>query len=636
MEQKMKLYLKGDCGHLLAGLRELEETLGFNLDNEGRAGMEVSVKKATEDTVDVVYTNGKAAIVFGSDIQFFRAFGLMIERLREGNGDFSIHETPQFVTNGAMIDVSQGNAVLNMSSAKELIRRMAIMGLNMLMLYCEDSFTVESQPYFGYMRARYTEGDMRELDAYGAMFGIELIPCIQTLAHLPDTLNWRVYRHIKEDGTTLLPGEDETYKFIEELLVAASKPFKTKRIHIGMDEAMNLGRGQYLTKNGYVPTDKIMRDHLERVMEIVRKLGLKPMMWSDMFFRAILPGGEYYDETVVFPEGYAESIPKDVSQVYWDYYSENQDFYDAYIAKHRELGGEPIFAGGAITWFGYSLDWIMTEATTNPALLSCKKNNVKEVFVTVWGDNGTECNVFAALPGLALFAEHGYDANPSPEKISKRFNFYTGGVLEDFASLQYLDDITGVPYEKQRHNTSKFLMWQDILTGLFDKNVEGLPLKSHYEKYRDEYRSAAQRNGRWSPIFDFSAHAADVLSLKGGLGLEITAAYKAGNRTAMKEYAEEILPLLSCKVKELRKAHMQLWFDTYKPLGWDIIDMRYGALLIRIQSAIEEITAWLEGRLDRIEELEEPRLPFDGIDGPIVYTNAYGRIVSASRISPIA
>jgi len=54
-----------------------------------------------------------------------------------------------------MYDVSQGNAVINIEATKEFIRRMAVMGLNMLMMYCEDSFTVDSQPYFGYMRGAY-------------------------------------------------------------------------------------------------------------------------------------------------------------------------------------------------------------------------------------------------------------------------------------------------------------------------------------------------------------------------------------------------------------------------------------------------------------------------------------------------
>lgn len=45
---------------------------------------------------------------------------------------------------------------------------------------------------------------------------------------------------------------EETYKFIAQIIKDASEPYRTKRIHIGMDEAELLGLGKYLKDNGYV------------------------------------------------------------------------------------------------------------------------------------------------------------------------------------------------------------------------------------------------------------------------------------------------------------------------------------------------------------------------------------------------
>jgi hexosaminidase len=70
--------------------------------------------------------------------------------------EFQIGEEPQFVTNGVMFDVCQGNAVINISNMKKLLMKMSVMGLNMVMLYCEDSYEIKDEPYFGYMRGRYT------------------------------------------------------------------------------------------------------------------------------------------------------------------------------------------------------------------------------------------------------------------------------------------------------------------------------------------------------------------------------------------------------------------------------------------------------------------------------------------------
>ena len=64
--------------------------------------------------------------------------------------------------------------------------------------------------------------------------------------------------------------------------------------------------------------------------------------------------------------------------------------------------------------------------------------------------------------------------------------------------------------------------------------------------------------------------------------------------------------------------------------------MRYASLVARIRSAIIEINQYLDGKLERIEELEEKRLPLHGRPGPVNYMNFYGQIVSPSRICPEA
>ena len=87
-------------------------------------------------------------------------------------------------------------------------------------------------------------------------------------------------------------------------------------------------------------------------------------------------------------------------------------------------------------------------------------------------------------------------------------------------------------------------------------------------------------------------------------------------------------------MEALRACHMENWFALYKSLGWDVMDMRYGSLLTRIDSAIAELGMYLDGRMERLEELEEERLDYDGRPGMISYLNWFGRTVSASRIAP--
>ena len=81
-------------------------------------------------------------------------------------------------------------------------------------------------------------------------------------------------------------GEEKTYVFIEQLLRAVSGTFRTRRVHIGMDEAWSLGLGNYRFKNGFVPSHQLMEQHLARVCAIAQKYSLQPMIWSDMYLRA--------------------------------------------------------------------------------------------------------------------------------------------------------------------------------------------------------------------------------------------------------------------------------------------------------------------------------------------------------------
>ena len=84
---------------------------------------------------------------------------------------------------GYMVDCSRG-AVPKIETLKKFVDYLSEFGYTYLELYIEDVYEIEGEPYFGYMRGRYTAVEIAELDVYAKQKGIELIPCIQTLAHL--------------------------------------------------------------------------------------------------------------------------------------------------------------------------------------------------------------------------------------------------------------------------------------------------------------------------------------------------------------------------------------------------------------------------------------------------------------------
>lgn len=118
---------------------------------------------------------------------------------------------------GVMLDCSR-NAVMKPEAVKRMIDCLEKMGYNTLELYTEDTYEVEGEPYFGYLRGRYTGAELKDLDKYAKAHGIELIPCIQTLAHFTCPAKLARFGEIIDVNDILLIDEDKTYEFIDNFL----------------------------------------------------------------------------------------------------------------------------------------------------------------------------------------------------------------------------------------------------------------------------------------------------------------------------------------------------------------------------------------------------------------------------------
>jgi hexosaminidase len=626
----LKIHLTGDIQSIEAGIQELSRDLGIELSDQG---IPIEVKQKQGD-LEVSLEKGQGTIRYDKPIHFFRAIGLWVED-KQTYDTFHKVEKPQFESNGIMVDASR-NAVLTVDAVKLLLRKMALMGLNVAMLYTEDTYTIDSLPYFGYMRGRYSTEELKACDDYAFQFGIEMIPCIQTLAHLSEALKWNYAAPIRDTEDILLAGSSETYEFIEKMLSAASKPFRSKKIHIGMDEAHQLGLGKYLEKNGYQHRFDIMNAHLQRVSELSESLGLEPMIWSDMYFRLGSQTGNYYDLESEIPQEVMDRVPKNVDLVYWDYYKDDESFYSEFIRKHQAFGSDPIFAGGVWTWNGIAPNYGKTIVTTEAALSACKKEGIRHVFATMWGDNGAETSIITALPGMQLFAEHGYAVKVDRLRLEKRYTTCVSGSFEDFLALNEFDETPGVSENNMKEsNPSKYLLWQDVLIGLYDNNIQGLPMNQHYAKLNKRMVEAKKRNPKWQEMFGFYEKLALVLSQKSEMGIHIKQAYDEGNRTKLVDLIG-MLEQLQTDIDDLRKKHRRLWLSTNKPFGWEVLDIRYGGVLVRLETTVQRIQDYVDGHIQTIEELDAERLYFDApwvMPEGTLGRGAYHRIVTAGTFS---
>lgn len=560
------------------------------------------------------------------EAHYYRALNRALQHLKEEC--YCYREELFFERNGLMLDCSR-NAVFTVEKIKSILQTLARLGMNVLMLYTEDTYEVEEEPYFGIYRGRYTRDELREIDSYASVLGIELVPCIQTLAHLHNALKWPEMEEVRDSADILQVGKEETYQFITRLLSTVKDTFSTNRVHLGMDEAIMLGLGNYLKENGYKKSSLLVKEHCLRVMDICRKLGLEPMIWSDMY---ITPntGGSYYQIPADADYAMWEKPDKDLGLVYWDYYHNDSETYEKMLDIHQMLSDKVIFAGGSWIWNGISPNYSKTFAATHASLQTCKKYGIKEVLCTAWMDNGAETPVDAVLPGLVLFAHLGFHREYIEDVLREEFQSCTGGEMGDFMALDDFDRLFLQGKENlEASNPSKYLLYQDPLIGLFDAHVKeaGMDMGAYYRELQSRMEKCAAKEDTYAQLFSFYGKLAAVLVHKSDLGVRIKEAYDGKEKDVLKEIGSNEIPEIVRSLEEMKQLREELWMADAKPFGYELLDIRIGGVITRLKSAGRRIERYLAGDIMRLEELEETRLPYFAI-GKDRRENRWDRIVS--------
>lgn len=520
---------------------------------------------------------------------------------------------------GVMFDCSR-NGVLSVNTVKKYANILKKMGYNTILLYIEDTYKIKSQPYFGHLRGRYSEEEMKEMDSYCLSIGMELIPCIQTLAHLEAIFKWTdVYTDINDCDSILLAGDDKTYKLIEDMISTLANCFTSKKIHIGMDEAYRVGTGKYQKLNGICDRFDIINNHLHKVCDIASKYDVEPMIWSDMFCKLAMDTESQYETADTSKILEKAKLPDNVSLVYWDYYSTDYKRYADNIKTNKVFGRDVYFAGGAWAWKGIAPDNDFSIRTTKTALEACRNEGVENVFITVWGDDGNECPKSAIFPSL-MYAAEAYKGNTDMESIQAKFKEITGCNFDDFMLLDKLDWVNGKHTEDRM---SKNFLYDDVFMGVWDGNCKP-EYSEFYSKLAEKMFSISEK-GDFEYLFDCYEKFARVLEIKATLGIRIREAYLDNNKDKLKEIIKD-MEELEIRISSFHLAYQKAWFKENKPQGFEIMDIRLGGLKQRVISCKERLKQYVNGETAEIPELCEAVL--EKTNG--IY---WSRIVSAGRIS---
>lgn len=586
---------------LMVGVERLKKTLGFEIGD----GIRVTAIKGKRTGLSL--SNGQATVYYSKKNLFFRELGILAERSKTEDA-FDLTEDGFFQTVSAMIDVSR-NGVPTLASVREMLDHMAIMGYDTAMLYTEDMIKLPGKPYFGYMRGRFLPEELRALDDYAFAYGIEMIPCLECYGHMEKYLIWGEAWRLKDTESVLMAREEATFAFLDLLIGTAASCFRSRRIHVGMDEAFDMGRGKFLTKHGYVPPFDIFNEYMDRLMEIVEKHGLSPMMWSDMYFRVSSGNNQYYAEATEIPPEVAVKIPENMELVFW-HYGERPNCDDYMLEKHMKLNRTVSYAGGLWCWSGHFPEHYYAMESIRISLDACRKHGVRSAMATIWFNDNAECDLHANLFGLSYFAELCFDQNVSTEKLKARFEATTGGDYDAFLAMSLYHNTFGegeIYNDYNKRFFGKAIFWQDILEGLYDTQLYDKKMSDHYAACAEKMRPI--RNEKWQYLYDLAYRVFDYMATKALVAEQIAPAYQKGDRETLAHIATDLLPLLKEKTIAVHKTHKAVWFRNRSMLGWSNLDIRYGGVAARCDTAKELIEDYLAGNISAIESLAEVRLP---------------------------
>jgi len=422
----------------------------------------------------------------------------------------------------------------------------------------------------------------------------------------------------------------------DAMLKVLSQCFRSRRINLGMDEAHNLGLGRYLALNGYRPKEEIMAEHLARLVEICNNNGYAPMMWSDMFYRMTFRGLYYVPEGEI-PQSVIEKVPKEVTLIYWDYFSYDERMFRHMVKTHLRFGNPVAFAGGAWKWSGFAPHNRFSVETLSHQLPVVRENGIDQVIATAWGDDGAEASQNSVMATILFYAEGCRRGAVSNEWLEKRAMDVFGIGYQALLTMDAPNELPGIVNDdRYPYNPCKYLLYNDPMEGFFDLHLDEETAPRAFASNAARLRQYVS-HPQFGYVYVTLERLCLLLEKKCDLGIRIRKAYRNGDLAELRKLAREEIPEVIVRLDRFLEAFRDQWHRENKPFGFSTQEIRLGGLRQRLIGARLRLEQYAEGGVPSLPELEEEQLPF-AIQGKnretkkYVYRNIWKDMVTGGLI----
>jgi hypothetical protein len=375
------------------------------------------------DRIEIAAT-ASAGLFYGVQtlIQLVRQYGYRLPTLR-------IEDRPDFRHRGFMLDISRGR-VPTLDTHKWLVRTLAHFKINMLQLYVEHTFHFRSHPEIGEGCSPLEPEEILELDRYCRSHHVELVPSLQSFGHMGYILSLPKFRRLAETvqfkdwkkaswrkrlhGMTITPANEGTYQLLADLYSDFLPLFTSRWFNLNSDETWDLGKGRSRTLAKRVGVGRLYLHHIERIADLARRQGRRPMIWADVIHR----------HPELIPE-----VPDDLIFLDWGYSHDSPFERCERLAEQKR----PFFVcPGTSGWNQVFNDVWNAAMNIRRFVAAGKQHGAVGVLNTDWGDGGhfnmPGCSLHGAVLGAAMSWNEG---RPDDETFDRAF------------SLQAFDDAKG-------------------------------------------------------------------------------------------------------------------------------------------------------------------------------------------------
>lgn len=257
-----------------------------------------------------------------------------------------IEDQPRFRWRGLMLDCSR--TFITKEQIKRYLEAMSLFKMNVLHMHLTDDqgwrIEIKKYPELTSVAAKfhpsfkepleyqgfYSQDDLKELVEFATQRNIEIVPEIEMPGHSSEIFAAFPQFSCKGDTSKIHPfskgvgvhneilcaGNDETFKFIDNILDEVVTLFPSQYIHIGGDEAPKKMWKECpkcqkrISEEGLKDENELQSWFVKRVEKYLNSKGKKLIGWDEITEGGLSPGA-----TVMYWRGWVKEVPQKVAEL---------------------------------------------------------------------------------------------------------------------------------------------------------------------------------------------------------------------------------------------------------------------------------------------------------------------------------